>query len=167
MKRIAGHVIFVIVILGLLVGIPIATHFDIFRGSGADTVSQATMELPDQPSGAFLVLINTQRHGDSMDEWRKFFTGEELPVIFDDIECAAASADVTALQLGDRYLAQLPENQMQLREENATLLVSKAEAGLIDVALFSQEMADALELADEGYLQEQGVTVIHVEGVSD
>ena len=36
---------------------------------------------------------------------------------------------------------------MTLREENPTLLVSKAENGYIDVAIFSKEMADSLNLA--------------------
>ena len=125
------------------------------------------MELPDQPSGEFLVLINTKRHADTLEDWETFFKGEEedLPVIFDDIDCLAASSDVTAMQLADRYLAQLPENQMKLRIEDATMLASKAEAGLIDVAFFSEEMADALSLAGEKDMKD--VRVIRVKGADE
>ena len=35
---------------------------------------------------------------------------------------------------------------MKLRTENPTLLVSKAENGCIDAAIFSKEMADAMKL---------------------
>lgn len=69
---------------------------------------------------------------------------------------------MTGILLAERMQAQLPENQMRLRSENPTLLVSKAEAGYIDVAVFSKEMADALKLKSSGQLE--GVAVITVKG---
>ena len=50
---------------------------------------------------------------------------------------------------------------MRLRTENATLLVSKIEAGWLDAAVLSREMAEALQLRPEAL---QGVTVIRVTG---
>ena len=69
---------------------------------------------------------------------------------------------MTGILLAERMQAQLPENQMRLRSENPTLLVSKAEAGLIDVAVFSKEMAGALKLKSSG--QMEGIAVITVKG---
>ena len=158
-----GHRLFVLVLLGFLVGLPCATHSYIFRSkTDADVVSGATMKLPEQPSGEFVILINESLHGDTLSDWQKFFSGEDLPVIFDDISCLTAEGDVTGILLAERMQAQLPENQMRLRSENPTLLVSKAEAGLIDVAVFSKEMADALKLNSSG--QMEGVAVITVKG---
>ena len=157
------HRLLVLVLLGFLVGLPCATHTEIFHSkSNTDAVSGATMKLPEQPSGEFIILINKRLHRDTLSEWQKFFLGEDLPVIFDDISCLTAEGDVTGILLAERMQAQLPENQMRLRSENPTLLVSKAEAGLIDVAVFSKEMADALKLKSSG--QTEGVTVITVKG---
>ena len=68
---------------------------------------------------------------------------------------------VSGVQLAQRFQAQLPENQMRLRTENATLLVSKIEAGRLDAAVLSLEMAEALQLRPEIL---NGVTVITVTG---
>ena len=51
--------------------------------------------------------------------------------------------------MAQRYQAQLPENQMKLRTEDLTLLVSKAESGYIDAAVFSKEIAQAMKLSTE------------------
>lgn len=158
-----GHRLLVLVLFGILVGLPCAAHTEIFRGkSDTDAVSGATMKLPEQPSGEFVILINEGLHRDTLSDWQKFFSGEDLPVIFDDISCLTAEGDLTGILLAERMQAQLPENQMCLRSENPTLLVSKAEAGLIDVAVFSKEMADALKLKSSG--QMEGIAVITVKG---
>ena len=60
-------------------------------------------------------------------------------------------------------MAQLPENQMQLSTEDPTLLVSKAENGYIDMAVFSKEMADALKLS----VSNDDISVIHIHGGTD
>ena len=54
--------------------------------------------------------------------------------------------------------AELPENQMTVSSIDPTLLASKAEAGMIDVAMISREMADELSLGDEI----DGVTLLFV-----
>ena len=144
----------------LLVGQPLYACFGGGGGLGLDGVSQASLALPDQPSGEFLVLVNTQRHQGTMDQWRSFFLDEDdFEVIFEDVYCMAAAADGPGSQLAERYQAQLPENQMRLTLEDATLLASKAEAGYIDVAVFSREMADALKLTPG-----DDVTVIEIGG---
>ena len=157
--RILGHGALVAGLLFLLAGLPILTHFH-FGADGQDAVSGASIPLPDQPSGDFVVLVNTAAHSGTLDAWRSFFMDEDFPVIFEDIRCLAAEGDPTGQQLAERYLAQLPENQMKLRTENATLLASKAEAGYIDVAIFSREMAEALQLAPDAEL----VTIIEISG---
>ena len=157
------HKLFVIAILILLVGIPFATHSDVFSTqSEPDAISSATVKLPDQPSGEFLVFINSNLHSDTLSDWKKFFSGEDLPVIFDDIRCIAANGDATGIQLAERFQAQLPENQMTLRTENPTLLISKAEKGYIDVVVMSKEMADALKYNSSETIE--GVTVISLKG---
>lgn len=149
LPKILFHTGFVLILLIMLIGIPVLTHFDVFRmKNDSDAVSGASVKLPDQPSGEFIVLLNRSLHEDTAADWKKFFTGEELAVIFDDINCIAAEGDITGIQLAERFQAQLPENQMKLRTENATLLASKAENHYIDAAVFSKEMAEAIQLSE-------------------
>lgn len=161
--KILGHAALVAAALFLLAGLPILTHFS-FSGAGqdADAATGASIELPDQPSGDFMVLVNRTLHPDTIDDWRDFFNDEEFVVIFEDVECLVSEGDVTGQQLAERFQAQLPENQMQLRAENATLLASKAEAGRIDIAVFSEEMAEALELSVSD--KDENIAVIRVSG---
>ena len=162
--KVFGHIALVVGTLVLLAGLPIMTHFDLFSsGETADAISGATIVLPDQPSGDFIVLINTSKHADTIGDWRDFFLDEDFPVIFEDIQCVVADGDMTGEQLAKRFQLQLPENQMMLRTENPTLLVSKAEAGCIDIAIFSREMADALQLSPDKNI----TTVIEVTGGED
>ena len=159
--RALGHAGAVAAALMLLIGWPLLANFDFRKANdGLDAVSQASLALPDQPSGEFLLLIRTSLHEDTLDAWRAFFTdAEDFEVIFEDVSCLAAAADAPGRQLAERYQAQLPENQMRLRWEDPTLLASKAEAGYIDVAVFSREMADALKLSPG-----PDVTVIEIGG---
>lgn len=159
--RIVRHIVIVICILFLLAGLPIWMLLgSYFSGEAADSVSSASIELPDQPSGDFIVLINSSLHKNSLQDWRSFFTDDDFPIIFEDIKCLVSDGDVTGKQMAERYQLQLPENQMTLRTENGILLASKAEAGVIDVAVFSREMADYLKLSPD----ESKVTVINVSG---
>ena len=160
-RKVWGHIGLVAAALAILVGLPMREYFEtVAPRQSADAISSATIELPDQPSGDFIVLINTAKHADTLGKWRLFFRSEDFPVIFEDISCLVAQGDSTGQQLAERFQAQLPEHQMLLRTENPTLLASKAEAGYIDVAVFSREMADALKLAPDKQL----VTVIEVTG---
>ena len=158
--KVVFHVAFVMCLLFLTAVLPIITHFDLFGAFDTDAVSSASIELPDQPSGEFIVLINKEKHSNTTEDWRVFFSGEDLPVIFEDISCLTATGDTSGQQLAERYQLQLPENQMKLDEENGVLLASKVESGYIDVAIFSSEMADALKLAPD----EEEVTAFTVYG---
>lgn len=140
------HIIISVTAVFLLVGIPAAFILDQTQDKAPDAVSGASVKLPDKPSGDYILLLNRSLHEESFNDWVAFFRDGEMNVIFDDINCIAAQSDVDALKMADRLIAQLPENQMQLRTENPTLLVSKAENGCIDAALFSKEMAEALKL---------------------
>ena len=160
-RKLLGHIGLVALTLVITVALPLWKYYGTIPAFQAvDAVSGASMALPDQPSGDFIVLINTERHADTVDDWKLFFTDEDFPVIFDDISCFVAQGDATGKQMAERFMAQLPENQMTLHQENPTLLVSKAETGYIDVAVFSREMADALKLTPDTNI----VTVIEVKG---
>lgn len=143
------HIIASLCAVLLFVGAPAAVCFNIFSKDEPDAVSQATLVLPDEPSGEFVVLINKSIHGDTLNEWTEFFSGE-YAVIFDDLSCLVPTGDAAAQQLAERFCAQLPENQMTVRTEDATLLASKLDAGLIDTAVFSAELAQALKLPENG-----------------
>ena len=128
----------------------------------ADAVSSASLEIPDQPSGEYIVLIRSDLHAQTLEDWTNFFTEQPVGVIMEDIHCFVDQSDVSGQEMADRYRLRLPENQMTVMQENGTLLVSKAEAGMIDVAVFSREMADAL-----GFLPERldgSLTLVEVEG---
>ncbi len=136
----------------------------LFGAKSADAVSSATVEVPEQPSGAFYILLNREKHAASLADWSSFFTGEgDLPIIFEDLDCLTAAGDEAGRQLAERYMALLPENQMRLRREDATLLVSKIEAGRFDAAVLSAEWAGALKLSPET-LQRAAVFAIRGEG---
>ena len=155
-----------IVLIGLVLCIVLPGLFYVDVGawlSGVDAVSGASMFLPDQPSGEFIVILNAHRHPTSIDEWTAFFREEEVGVIMEDISCLAARSDPTGVQLAQRYMARLAENQMTLTEENSLLVVSRAEEGLYDVVVLSAEMAQALDLSAV-YARPEAV-VITVSGV--
>lgn len=120
---------------------------DALLSGGFDAVSGASMELPDQPSGEFVVIINREKHPLTLDKWSAFFLEEPVGVILEDISCLAASSDPAGTQLARRYLARLAENQMKLHTENSLLVVSRAENGLYDVIVLSREMADAVDFS--------------------
>ena len=150
--KIVIHILISLTAALLLVGIPAGMILNQSAGKAPDAVSGASLKLPDKPSGDYVLLLNRSLHEDSLNDWIAFFRDGELNVIFDDISCIAPESDSQAIQMAERLQAQLPENQMQLRTENPTLLISKAENGCIDAAIFSKELADALKLkadADE------------------
>lgn len=148
----------------LLVGLPTGYVLYHTREEAPDAVSGASIKLPDKPSGDYVLLLNRSLHEDSFNDWVAFFRDGELNVIFDDINCIAAQSDVDALKMADRLIAQLPENQMRLRTENPTLLVSKAENGCIDAAIFSKEMADAMKLRTDS---DDNIACIIIKGGED
>jgi len=139
-----------VAILFIIIGIPVIVHFEEIKSrvstDSLDAISSASVVIPSKPTGEFYILINTDKHSDSVEDWEKFFTSDDVVVIFDDINCLVANTDANGLKVATMYQAILPENQMKLRTENPVLLASKAENGYIDFAIFSAEMATALEL---------------------
>ena len=118
----------------------------LYGGGDTDAVAGASLEIPDQPSGEYVVLLNRERHEKALQEWTDFFQEKPVGVIFEDLECITAAGDASGRQMAERYQARLAENQMTLREENSLLAASKAQWGVCDVMVFSKEMADALQL---------------------
>ena len=123
-------------------------------GFGGDAVSSASVGV-DQPSGAYVVWINRSLHTneENLLTWQDFFAGEEIGYLFEDISCVVAGGDMTGIDLAASFQSRLPENQMTVRTEDATLMLSKALEGRFDVLILSKEFYDrfqAQKLFDEG-----------------
>ena len=163
--RIIRHVIITVTALALIAGVPaFATGYPQRVLSGADAVSSASVIL-DQPSGAYVVLINRDLHlnAENLKIWEDFFEGEEIGFLFEDISCVVADSDPSGLGLARSFQSRLPENQMGLRTENVTLMMSKFKYGKFDVMLLSREMYDAY--ADSLPIEDGSVLMIESEGL--
>ena len=68
----------------MIAGIP-AIRIISLGGRDVDAVSQASIVIPDEPSGEFVILINESRHEETLSDWESFFYGSELPVIFETL----------------------------------------------------------------------------------
>lgn len=147
--KVLWHIVIVVLALAVCLGIPGSIYVDVgaLLTGTPDAVSGASMDLPDQPSGEFVVIINRDRHPLTLTEWTDFFLENDVDVIMEDISCLAAASDPTGVQLAERYQARLAENQMTLSAENSLLVVSRAENGLYDVIILSKEMADAVDFS--------------------
>ena len=144
------HAAVVLALLFVTLGLPafFTVDFSTLLSQEPDAVTSASLELPDQPSGEFLVLLNGSCHPDTLSQWRLFFAGEDAGVIMSDISCKVIAGDAAALQLARRYQARLPEHQMELKQENGLLLVSQAEAEKFDLLVLSKEAAQGYGLAE-------------------
>ena len=128
----------------------------------ADAVSSASV-LIERPSGSYIVLINRERHKNESDlaAWHEFFSGGDFTIIYDDIGCVTLNGDPGALTLAESFMSRLPENQMKVSVEDASLTLSKAEHGRFDMLIVSSEAAEKYGIAD---ICESGYTdVIYVE----
>lgn len=162
--KIALHIILSLIAAFLLVGLP-GLYILVQRAENRpDTVSSASVKIPDKPSGEYVLLLNRSLHKESFDDWVAFFSDGELNVIFDNVNCLASESDTDALKMADRLIARLPENQMKLRTENPVLLVSKVENGCIDTAIFSKEMADEMKLRTDS---DDNIACIIIKGGED
>lgn len=163
--KIIRHTGVVVLALVLLVGVPVyRTGYFQNQLSGADVISSATMII-DQPSGAYVVLINRDLHtnADNLATWEAFFKGEEIGFLFEDISCVVADSDAAGLELAKSFQSRLPENQMKIRREDITLLLSKAQYGRFDVIVMSKEMYEASGAADEK--KNDRIDLIEAEGL--
>ena len=157
--------IIILAALFVLEGLPVlSTGYIQNKLSGVDAVSAATVII-DQPSGAYVVLINKDRHlnADNLETWQTFFKGEEIGILFEDISCTVADMDVSGLDMAQSFQSRLPENQMTLRKEDITLMLSKASCGLFDVIMMSKEVYDAYGAA--AITDDERMVIIEEEGV--
>ncbi len=157
------HALLTLAITSLLIGIPAYKYTDIFTNN-PDAVTQATLELPDSPSGEFVIFINKSLHDSNISDWVDFFN-DKYAVIFDDVSCLAVNSDESALQLAERFRVQLPENQMSLRIEDGVLIASKLETGHADIVVMSKEMSDILGL--DGTFLSNTFETVYISGVTD
>lgn len=159
------------VILGgiiLLLGVPLVCtgYVSALISGGFDVVSGASVVL-DEPSGEFVILINKDIHNDqsALDDWVRFFSHDaeegELIIIFEDIACSVPGADAAGVEMAESLRSQLPENQMKLEKEDATLIMSRADRGWFDMILMSREFAEAYH-AETAYTD--SVEVIEIKG---
>ena len=159
------HGCIVLVLLFAFLGIPALAYREqaaALLSGDPDAVSSASLEIPDSPSGSFVVLLNRERHPDTEREWIDFFTEQPTGVIFEDLDCIVIDADSAGIELAERYRARLAENQVTVKHENGLLAVSKAQWGVFDVMILSDEIAKVYGLSEQTLLET--VTVIPVEG---
>ncbi len=162
--KFVDHVCIVIGVLFLILGIPVIHSGYLQKVTGADVISSASVII-DQPSGAYVVLINKEQHIDmeKLSVWETFFRGGEIDFIFEDIHCAVADSDPSGLELAKSFQSRLPENQMGISIEDMTLLLSKAVCGRYDVILISKEIYDAWNA--DAVFSETGADIIRSEGI--
>lgn len=163
--RVWKHVALTAAALFLTLGLPalLLVDWSALHGDGSsDGVSGASLVLPEQPSGEFVVLINEKLHPDTMEDWTRFFTNQPVEVIMEDISCMVVAGDQSGEQLADRYQARLAEHQMTIRRENPIMAASKADCGRFDVMILSREIAEGYRFSTA--LDDQDVSLISVKG---
>ena len=162
MKNIITHFLIIFLSLLVILGVPTVLYKDfVFGGFGIDALSGATIELPDAPSGNFIIQMKVKdKYFTSAKEWENFFNERDYDVLMEDVNCLVAIGDESAYKLAERYMARLAVNQMKIRRENVMLTVSKAENRLIDILIMSEEYAEAYKLR----LETEGIKTIKVEG---
>ena len=150
----------------LVVGGPIYAAYGPSGAASSDAVSAATVII-EQPSGAYVVLINRDRHTDeeNLKICTTFFSGGDMEILFEDISCLVPDTDASGLELAKSFQSRLPENQMKVRTENVTLLMSKAAYGEFDVILVSKEVYDAY--GAQAIAKQQFVEAIESDGVKE
>jgi hypothetical protein len=149
------HTLVVLMGVMLLLGIPfLTTDYAQSKINGTvDTVSSASVII-DQPSGNYIVLINQEVHQnqENLNTWVRFFSGEEISYLFEDISCSVITGDSGALTMAQSFQSRLPEKQMSIQEENGALLMSRADHGKYDILILSKEFAESYDITtiDDG-----------------
>jgi hypothetical protein len=149
------HTLVVLMGVMLLLGLPfLTTDYAQSRINGTvDTVSSASVII-DQPSGNYIVLINQEvhRNQENLNTWVRFFSGEEISYLFEDISCSVITGDSGALTMAQSFQSRLPEKQMSIQEENGALLLSRADHGKYDIMILSKEFAESYDITtiDDG-----------------
>jgi hypothetical protein len=150
MKRLIGHIVSALMTVVILMGLPLmlSGNIGVLFGNKTDAVTSATKAV-DKPSGEYVVFINTSLHTDetALRSWKAFFENGDTDGIinvFEDISCTVASGDEGGLEMAESFMSRLPENQMKVRKEDGTLMISKAENGRFDVIVMSKETAETM-----------------------
>ena len=140
--KVIKHIIIVCVCLIAILGIPFL-HLYSKAGGDTDAVTSASVIL-DQPSGDYIVFINKDKRKDeeTLKTWETFFSGEEISYVFEDIVCSVSDNDTAGYTMAQSFQSRLPENQMTIRKEDGTLMMSKAEYGKYDIIILSREAAE-------------------------
>ena len=168
MPKAVGHVVTIVVALVLFLGLPFASRVDLSRtgdvidavssssitfrtiaaaySSSDDTTSSASVVL-DEPSGSYVILINTEKHTeDTLEQWVTFLSGDDAGVIMEDASCFVFDSDSAGLEMAQSLASRLSENQMEVTTENATLELSKIEKGKFDIVVMSSEAAESYDV---------------------
>jgi hypothetical protein len=146
MKVIIRHMGIVLAGVLILLGIPFFTTDyckNLLQGD-PDAVTSASVIIA-QPSGEYLVFINSTFHTDAenLNTWVDFFDGKEISYLFEDISCSVISADSGALEMARSFQSRLPEKQMTIQTEDATLLASRIDNNKYDIVILSKEFANS------------------------
>ncbi len=75
--------------------------------------------------------------------------------------------DQGAVSMARSFQSRLPENQMKLHTENASLLCSQADNGLFDIRILSREYADAYRAESAHSDEVQVLALTGTEGLDD
>ncbi|MBR2283894.1 MAG: hypothetical protein IJ874_05680 [Ruminococcus sp.] len=163
--RALRHIGIISAALVCTLGIPYLStgHLQQVISGSTDAVSGASVAI-DQPSGDYIVMINPEKHSDeeTLSQWRAFFTGDDTPLIFEDISCTSAANDPAGTEMAESFCSRLPENQMSLRTEDASLMLSKADCGRFDVIIMSAELADAFNAYSAA--ERAGAEILRIHG---
>jgi hypothetical protein len=121
-------------------------YFKNLLKNDTDAVSSASVII-DKPSGEYLVFINRLMHTneENLNTWIRFFDGGEISYLFEDISCSVISTDTGAFKMAQSFQSRLPEKQMSIQTEDASLLMSRADFGKYDIIIISKEFADAYD----------------------
>ncbi len=159
------HIALIALSLILLAGAPVAsTGYVQRRLSGADIVSSATVSL-ERPSGAYVVFINPALHKnkENLAIWESFFRGEDIGFLFEDISCAVGNSDPIGLEMARSFQSRLPENQMTIRIEDTTLMLSKALYGKFDIIVMSRDSFNAFKA--DAAMDRDEVIILEEDGI--
>jgi stress-induced morphogen len=150
MKKYLKHMGIILAGILFLLGIPFLStdYFKTLLSGNEDAVTSASVII-DQPSGEYIVLVNENLHTDNenLNTWISFFQGEEISFLFEDISCSVIKGDTGALNMAKSFQSRLPEKQMRIQQEDATLLMSRADNDKFDIIIISKEFANSYDVA--------------------
>ncbi|MCR4676946.1 MAG: hypothetical protein K5634_06965 [Sphaerochaetaceae bacterium] len=146
MKKAMNLILPVIIVL-IIIGIIFAKSF--YRNNSFENQEHKF-------SGTFYILVNESLHGSELD---RFFMEENTENLPQHINCFVAYTDLDAIGLARHYQSLHTTGKMTVSKINTALVISKAELGIADVAIISEDIAEALAL-DCNKSEENGLRVL-------